>query len=108
MTETEPKPLEFPLSFTKCPACGCLDTVGAVATKEEQAAGKLPKDMRLMATTATMPLRDLRRALPGLPVPVVYLHFDVCVQCGTLYLVLAEKKSVSLQHPMGPGRQAPL
>lgn len=99
--KTQPKPLEFPMSFSKCPACGCPDTIGGQATQEEHAKGTLPKDIRLMVVTASMPLRDMRRQLPGLPVPVVFVHFDVCLQCGCLYCIGAEKKSVSMQAPMG-------
>ena len=82
MIETKP---EFPKEFTKCPVCGCEETLSGIVSKEQIEAGKLDPNTRtfIFQTNSVIASGHGR----WLSAPAIVSHFDVCADCGTMYCI---------------------
>jgi len=101
MGEPSVSMLEFPLKWTKCPACGSERALADMILKEEQAKGRMGKGLMGAVGEIVVPIADPRIA-PTV-VPVLVCIFDVCADCGTYYCRDANKV---MGTPM-PGQQTP-
>ena len=99
---TEQEKLKFPMSFTKCPACGSEIRLVETAMKENlQPAQKTTMHMFGVALT------DQVGAVILPTVPVLMIFTDVCVDCGCLYVTHVEKMVGRAQRPGPPGQEIP-
>lgn len=90
--------LKFPLSWTKCPACGSEARVGEIMLKNEQEKGRVGLDAKPHLFHEQTLFADPRK--PILSIPVVYSFYDVCADCGMVYCIHMEKAEARPQ--MGP------
>lgn len=111
--EDSSKSLEFPLNFSKCPACGCEETVARRVTEDDAAArGLLEKsDTHPMISQSVTPIVDLRALSVRLTVDILVAYYDVCLDCGCYYCVHVEKQKGLVGPPPGgfplPGQGKP-
>ena len=80
----------FPVSFTQCPACGGESRLVEEAVKKEVIVGRLPEGTRvpaLISQTTLFNPADKTMLLVRREVPILMGFYDVCADCGCLYLV---------------------
>lgn len=83
--------MDFPLTYDKCPLCGCKERVLENIANEEKAKGKLPKDMLF---SSTIPQIALVLAAPQtlLSARSIVRYTDNCRRCGYEYTFRIEHK----------------
>lgn len=84
------KPMEFPLTYDKCPICGGKERVLENIANEEKAKGKLSKDI-LFSTTPQIAL-VLAGPQTVLSARSVLRFTDNCLCCGFEYTFRIEEK----------------
>jgi len=93
--------MEFPIEFTKCPACGCLDTVTRLACEEEMEKGIIPKGAHVALETSQIPL--IGSTPPKLSCRVLIASWDICAECGQRYCtrvqIVTQPVQVKMQNP---------
>jgi len=80
----------FPISFTKCPACGGESRLVEERVKKEIMMGRLPAGSRVPALISQSRLfdpNDRTLLLVRREVPILMGFYDVCADCGTVYCV---------------------
>jgi len=90
---------KFPMTFDKCPMCGCEETITQVAWAEEAEKGKVVKDTPVAAQHLQIPLMDPKKP-PLLTVGILLIQADFCAGCGMLYSRNAQ--TITGQVNMGP------
>jgi len=91
--------MEFPVTFKKCPVCGCTDTITQIACKNEPS---IPKGTFVSLMKEVTPIQDPNKiTLPQ--VKAIMTHYDVCARCGTRYCTMADivMVPVTVQHKSG-------
>ena len=94
MEEQEKKGF-FPVEFSKCPLCGCPETVTRLACEEEKEKGIIPKESFVSMEKTQVPL--MGRTPPKLTVRVLIACWDVCVDCGNRYCTRVEIQTTQVQ-----------
>lgn len=90
--QVNPKPVwpEVPIRISKCPICGCEDTVAKSALRSEQEKG------RCTNITSAWLYQQGNLIAPGqsgwLVALIVVVQFDACIQCGNVYMNQAVAK----------------
>jgi hypothetical protein len=101
----------FPMTFDKCPYCGCTETIARLAWQEEAEKGSVDKDTFIASQIIKVPLIDLKK-FTGVTARILLIYIDWCAdpQCGRGYCVKAEIVSGPVQlmpfgkpPPGGPG-----
>jgi len=96
----------FPVKFNKCPVCGSEKRIVEEEVKNEIEAGRLPKNSRVPAVISQSMLFDATLTttiLAKKQVPLLMGLYDICSDCGTLYLVEMQKQ-VALIDPQAKPR----
>jgi hypothetical protein len=75
---------EFPKAFTKCPVCGCEETICNKVKAEEVANNRMKPETRVGFQSA-VPIVDPTRLVAQLTAPVIVALFDICADCGAYY-----------------------
>ena len=99
--------VKLPMEFNSCPNCGSTERViesavaGAVERKEME---PVPN---IFAFASQTPIFDVSRAqtivVARKQVPVIFIGYDVCCQCGTMYAVKVEQHTGVIDMKPGPG-----
>lgn len=82
--------ITFPIEFSKCPVCGCPDTVCRLAVKEEIENGRFSEGQFVSLEKVATPLIDPKHP-PAISAQLLLCHYDCCAKCGTRYCTRAEK-----------------
>lgn len=100
---------QFPMSFDKCPNCGCTETVTQIAWDEEVEKGRVAKDTLVAAQHLKIPLLDPVKPpiIIGGVAGILFMNVDACRDCGTLYCSAATVGEGNIQAgpPPGQGQQ---
>ena len=83
--------LQFPLTWNKCPNCGCSDTLARTVKNEQVAKGKMKEDVILAIRQIVTPAVDMREVGHMLSIPMLVTFYDICLGCGNEYCVGANK-----------------
>ena len=96
--------LKFPILFTRCPACGCEDTVARQIKKEEVAKGKISPDANVAISQTVTPMLDQKKLSQVLSVTTLVSYYDICLKCGCYYCFRIDKGQgmVQLGGPQPP------
>ncbi len=111
MMSAEDRLTSFPLTYSRCPACGCEETVAGKAVEEERAKGSPlpgPFSCLMRVTTAIFDPKTAQRLILPTRVPTIVSSLDACLKCGCLYCRTVEKSTARLtpglpQNPMQRG-----
>ena len=82
--------MSFPIEFTKCPSCGCKDTVCRLACSDEPS---VPKDIFVSLEKVFTPLQQPTQMLSPIAKGIL-CHYDVCGKCGHRFCTRAEITSL--------------
>ena len=80
--------MNYPVTFSKCPACGFSKSFAELETKEEIEKGNLPEGSKIPIMVSQSRIfnpKDNRILLFRKQFPVLAGFFDVCTKCGCLY-----------------------
>lgn len=83
--------LHFPLTWSKCPNCGCTDTLARAVKNEQVTKGKMKEDVILAIRQVVTPAVDMREVGHMLSIPVLVTFYDICLGCGHEYCVRVDK-----------------
>lgn len=86
-----PEKLQFPMIFSKCPACGCKETVARKMKDEEVAKGEIKGEVNAAMAQSVTPIMDQRELVAVRRVPILVTFYDVCLKCGCYYALRVEK-----------------
>lgn len=92
--------MEFPVSFKKCPMCGCKDTVCQKGCEGELS---IPEATFVSLEKRITPITDFVK-ISTPTTKVLIRHYDTCFHCGFDYCTRVEKTSMptnSLMQMMG-------
>jgi len=92
MAEQPIPEIKFPLTFEKCPSCGSTRRIAGEMLKQEQAKGKLT-DIKV---TFLFRHQSLMANPSGrfISAPMIHSFYDTCVECGTVYCIVATVQAV--------------
>lgn len=95
--------MSFPLTFNRCPSCGCKDTVCRLACADDPS---IPKGTFLSLEKKITPIQDFTKI--STPTTKILLrHYDTCSKCGLDYCTRVEKTTMdtnTLMKMMGLGQ----
>ena len=90
----EEKELKFPLTWSKCPNCGSTRRIAGEIIEQERKKGRIGEGVTAVSFVAPpIMIADPRKII--LASPMLMTFYDVCADCGTLYCVRAEMKTVT-------------
>ncbi len=95
---------KFPKAFSKCPVCGCEETLTGLIKADEVANNRMSPLIKTGLQVA-VPIIDPTRIVAQITAPVLMALFDICADCGTYYCREANlmKGIVGPQPRPGPG-----
>jgi len=95
--------VSFPIEFTKCPNCGCKDTVGRLGCAGDPS---IPKDTFISLEKRITPVQDFMK-ISTPTTKVLIRHYDTCSKCGRDRCTRVEKTTMptdALMKMMGLGQ----
>jgi len=88
----------FPMTFTKCPACGSEKRIVETAMDEESP--NRPANQKCALHMLGVALTSQAGALSRVTVPILMVLTDACVECGTIYITRIDK-GIGTPQPQG-------
>lgn len=85
--------------FSKCPICGCKDTVCRLACADD---ASIPEGAFISLEKMFTPIQDMTKLISP-TIKGILCHYDVCAKCGHRYCTQAEITSmpVEIRHQSG-------
>ena len=93
--------MKFPIKFTKCPNCGSEWRIVEEEVAKEIEKGKMKPGAVVPAIVFQSHLIDPKAITiftPRIEYPVLTARYDICTECGTVYLV-EMVKNVGIAEP---------
>ena len=84
--------IKFPLKFKECPTCGSTRRVANEVLEKEKEKGKFKPEI----TSFLFPHQSVIATSPHfLSAPMIVTFYDACADCGTVYCIHAEVRTVT-------------
>lgn len=93
----------YRIDFDCCPNCGATDTVCRLACEGERG---IPEGTFVSMEKVVTPI-VVPQKVPGLTMPALICHLDICAKCGTRYCTRVERQNIPITFQQAPGRQPP-
>ena len=82
--------MSFPIEFSKCPNCGCKDTIAQLACADDPS---ISKGTFLSLEKKIAPIQDFTK-ISTPTTKVLVSHYDTCAKCGLGRCTRVEKTTM--------------
>lgn len=103
--------IKKPVTFDKCPGCESEERLFEKLVTQLKKDGLIKKEDLTEGVAHQVPLFDPNKPSPILlaglqqTVRVLFIYFDVCAECGTMYCTKFEVKEAKAMAQQMPGQQ---